>query len=360
MLRASTVRGRLPRVTSALLVALLALGVPGPALNAFASEPPAPDPGMAALSVASDPVGAAVYVNGRLQGQTPLTLNGVTPGEHRVRLVKNGYVENTRVVSLKAGQPGAVQVRMTPASGDTRHTVQQDTTSGGGGGGGGKKLLLIGLGVAAVGAGAFLLIGGNKAPTPGTISVAPTGSGMAGATTFTFTSSATDPDGDPLTFTWNFGDGASGSGQTATHVYASAGSFSVTVTVSDGKKSATATGSVTVAQNLSAAFTGRVPNIGNPAILRITQSGGNITGTFSLTPPADRNQTIFCNGTCTGSISGSVGQTYPATVAFSGNITGLNLTFSGSSANGGTITGTANWTLPGCCSGGGGSTFTRQ
>jgi hypothetical protein len=143
-------------------------------------------------------------------------------------------------------------------------------------------------------------------------------------------------------------------------VYGSAGNFTVTLTVADQEASANTTASVTTASNINATFQGRVPGVGNPAILRITQSGGNITGTLSFIQPADRSQRIFCTGTCTGSISGSAGQTYPSSVTFSGNISSLNVSFSGSSANGETISGTSNWSLPACCTGGGSSTFTRQ
>jgi len=329
MLRASTVRGRLPRMTSALLVALLSLGVPGPGLDVFASEPAAPEPGTAALSVASDPVGAAVYVNGQLQGQTPLTLNSVAPGEHRVRLVKNGFVENSRVVSVKPGQAGAVQVTMTPASGETRYTVQQDTTSGGGGGG--SKKLLIGLGAVAVGAGAFLLLRDtNKAPVAGTVTASPA-NGIAGATSISFSSSASDPDGDPLTFAWNFGDGASGSGATATHTYAQAGTFSVTVTVSDAKKSATGSTNVTI-RSLSGTWRGNIAGFPPPTVANLTQNGTALSGTMSFPGFNLRD----------GAVGGRVSS--PFGVTFSVSVPGfVPFTFSGTSDEGATrLTGTAS------------------
>ena len=126
MLRASTGRSPGVRFLGPFLAVLLAAGVPGPGLDAFASEPTTPESGATALSVASDPAGAAVYVNGKLEGQTPLIVNGVAPGEHRVRLVKDGYLENSRLVSVKRGQGEAVQVEMTRASAGARHAVRQD------------------------------------------------------------------------------------------------------------------------------------------------------------------------------------------------------------------------------------------
>ena len=307
MLRAS--RGRIPsvRFLVVFLAALLAVGVPGPALNAAASEPAVPAPVGAALSVASDPAGAAVYVNGKLAGQTPLTVSGVAPGEHRVRLVKDGYLENSRLVSLKPGQGEAVDVKMTRASGSARYAVQQEPDSDGGGG---SKALWIVLGVAAVGAGAyFLLKGGNEAPTAGSLSVNPTG-GLAGATSFSFSASgASDPDGDALTFSWNFGDGSTGTGQTASHTYANAGTFSVSVTVSDGEAQATANGSVTV-RSLSGRWSGTIASGGGvPTVLNITQSGANFSGTFNV--PLQGLPNNVANGTVTGSVNS------PLNVAFS-------------------------------------------
>lgn len=340
MLRASTGRGQVVRFLGPFLALLLAAGVPGPGLYAFASESTTPESGAAALSVASDPAGAAVYVNGKLEGETPVTVNGVAPGEHRVRLVKDGYLENSRLVSVKRGQGEAVQVKMTPVTGEARHAVQQDPDIGGGGGS--KKALWIGLGVVAVGAGAyFLLKGGNEAPTPGTISVAPTGTGMAGTTSFAFTSQASDPDGDALTLNWTFGDGATGTGQTVNHTYTNPGTFQVALNVSDGKKSATANANVTVARNMAGTWTGgSFPQIPATVSLQLTQNGGGLGG-----------QLVFAGG-LTGNVpltNSSVNPlSYPANVTVSTvpfTVTGLpgsfSVRFSGTTdGNGSSMAGT--------------------
>src|SRR5262245_20448448 len=73
--------------------------------------------GKGSLLVESDPVGAAVYVDGRLLGKTPLTLQSIPPGVHSVRLVRLGYLENSQLVTLKAGAREIVRARLTdPAS----------------------------------------------------------------------------------------------------------------------------------------------------------------------------------------------------------------------------------------------------
>jgi hypothetical protein len=306
MVRRATRRTPLVRFVGASLAILLA-GGQGTSVNVLASEPEAAPSAAAALSVASEPTGASVYVDGALAGATPVTVEGVPAGQHRVRVVKDGYLENSRVVSVRPGQGESVQVRMTPAAGGTRYAVQQDPDTGGGGGG--SKILWIALGVAAVGAGAyFLLKDSNEAPSAGSINANPA-VGLAGATSISFSAAgANDPDGDNLTFSWNFGDGATGSGQTTTHTYASAGSFNVSLTVSDGDAQATANGSVTV-RSLSGRWSGAIVAGGSLITeLNITQTSAALSGMLTLPqfPPNDRNWTV------SGSVSGPLAVTFSA------------------------------------------------
>ncbi len=65
------------------------------------------------LLVESDPAGAAVYVDGHLAGETPLTLPAIAAGVHRVRVVRLGYLENSRLVSVKAGERAMLRMRLT-------------------------------------------------------------------------------------------------------------------------------------------------------------------------------------------------------------------------------------------------------
>src|SRR5947209_7129985 len=69
-----------------------------------------------ALSITTDPDNAAVYVDGRLAGQTPAHLVSIPAGDHRVRIVKGGYLENSRIVTVPAGAPTVVKLKLTPAS----------------------------------------------------------------------------------------------------------------------------------------------------------------------------------------------------------------------------------------------------
>lgn len=68
----------------------------------------------------------------------------------------------------------------------------------------------------------------------GTVSAAPTGTGLAFATVFQFVSS---PVGGvpPYTLEWNFGDGTNGAGSSPSHIYASPGNFMATLTLTDSR-----------------------------------------------------------------------------------------------------------------------------
>ena len=68
------------------------------------------------LLVESVPAFASVYIDGRLAGETPLTLTTVAAGEHRVRMTRLGYLENSRVVTVKPGDRATVRARLTNPS----------------------------------------------------------------------------------------------------------------------------------------------------------------------------------------------------------------------------------------------------
>jgi len=68
------------------------------------------------LAVDSNPPGAVVYVDGRFAGQTPLTLATIAPGEHRVQLARAGYLENSRLVTIKPGGRATVRTQLTAAA----------------------------------------------------------------------------------------------------------------------------------------------------------------------------------------------------------------------------------------------------
>jgi hypothetical protein len=69
--------------------------------------------GAGSLLVESDPVGASVYIDGRLAGETPLTVTAIGAGVHRVRLVRLGYLENSRLITVKAGSRATLRAQLT-------------------------------------------------------------------------------------------------------------------------------------------------------------------------------------------------------------------------------------------------------
>ncbi len=56
------------------------------------------------ISISSSPSGAKIYLDGDLKGTTPLSLEDVISGSHTIRVVKDGYEEETKAVSLGAGE----------------------------------------------------------------------------------------------------------------------------------------------------------------------------------------------------------------------------------------------------------------
>src|SRR5436190_15500659 len=84
-------------------------------IPAFAARPTlnATEPTPVTLSISTDPTGASVYVDGRLSGVTPVSLDRLEPGDHRVRVIKEGYLENARVITITSEQPKALKLTLT-------------------------------------------------------------------------------------------------------------------------------------------------------------------------------------------------------------------------------------------------------
>ena len=268
------------------------------------------------LTVITEPAAATVYVAGRPRGETPVEVVGLSAGDQRVTIVKDGYINNSRVLALAPNSAERLSVELTAAAAEGSAAALQEDSEEGGGSGWWKWAALAGGG----GAAAFLLLPKNKPPVAGA-TVSPTGSGMAGVTNYRFDgSTSSDPDNDSLTYSWNFGDGSSGSGVNATHVYNQAGTFTVTLTVNDSKEQATTTRSVTVTQNLAGTFTTPTYRLGTTGITvsisaRITQTATSLGGTLAFRfSGAVSTQTV--TGTLSGRISSSNNFICPCDVQF--------------------------------------------
>jgi PKD domain-containing protein/PEGA domain-containing protein len=276
--RASVLSKR--RVTVAVIAALLVrpdllltrVGASG--LETVSSTP------ATSLTVESDPPGAAIYVDGRLNGFTPLAVTKLSPGDHRIRLQKEGYLENARVVAVGSGNK-RLRIALTPHRGPQRAAAQIEA----GGGQVGKRSkwpLILGL-AAGGGTAAFFVPNGtsNHAPTAGSIATTPATGIVATLTTFTAVG-ANDSDGDAMTFAWTFGDGGTGSGSTVSHAYTAPGTKTVGVTVSDGRAApAAATLDLVVTSLTDSNWSGAPSGWSSSATVALNQSGTDLTGTFT-------------------------------------------------------------------------------
>jgi hypothetical protein len=54
------------------------------------------------LAVSSEPPGATVYLNGKMEGTTPLTITSIAPGEHTLMVAMEGYSDFTQTVTITA------------------------------------------------------------------------------------------------------------------------------------------------------------------------------------------------------------------------------------------------------------------
>jgi len=66
---------------------------------------PKPEPVDGRLLVRSTPAGARVFVDGHEYGKTPVAVRELSPGSHRVRVVREGYGTEERRVVLTASRP---------------------------------------------------------------------------------------------------------------------------------------------------------------------------------------------------------------------------------------------------------------
>ena len=65
------------------------------------------------LAIESQPPGAAVLLNGKPSGTTPLTINDLVPGEYRVTMTLKGFREFATTVRVVAGERARAAARLT-------------------------------------------------------------------------------------------------------------------------------------------------------------------------------------------------------------------------------------------------------
>lgn len=300
------------RLAAVATATLIAAGVP----VTWADSSPSPRP--ARLAVESEPQGAVVYIDGQLVGVTPLAVEGIAVGDHAVRLVRDGFLENSRLVTVPSS--GALlHVDLTPAvalPAGSPLSARPGSTQGGGEADSGQRKKgkrrtwrLVGIGAAAIGTSylGYKVLTRNTGPTVAGV-VADPSTALQGATSVSFSVSASDKDGDALSYSWDFGDGATATGPNPSHVYASAGSYEATVQVSDGKKTAAGSTALTV-KSMAGRWTGRLDGT-SPITFILAQDGSGVAGSYQAVYPGAK--------AVAGPVAGSV--TAPRTVTMKARV----------------------------------------
>ncbi|MGB7218396.1 MAG: PKD domain-containing protein [Vicinamibacterales bacterium] len=342
------------QLLSTALVGLMVFNSPAPVLAR-------PEPGSSAaapagdLLLASNPSGAGAYVDGVFAGQTPMRVT-VPAGDHRVRFVRDGYLENARVVSVSANRSTNLDVRLTRHVGAQAARLELAQGAGGPATRGGSKLPWLLAGVGGGFAGGYLFqksrtsdapaSPANRAPVVGTVVASPS-IGLMSATAISFSAaSVSDADGDTPTFDWDFGDTVHSTLANPAHTYTAAGTYPVKVTIGDGKGGmVTSAATNVVIKSLTGTWTGALSgNTTFNTTLVLTQSGSSVTGTYSDQVPN------------AGTLTGAVSATAPVltlSVTVGGNVPFVYLGTPSLGATTDTITGVVNgsgftnapWTL---------------
>jgi PKD repeat protein len=92
---------------------------------------PAPDQTTGSINVQSTPAAANVFLDSTLVGLTPVTVTGVAPGSHTVRIEKTGYEPYQMTASVSAGATTLVSAALTPILAPTTGSVNIQSTPAG-------------------------------------------------------------------------------------------------------------------------------------------------------------------------------------------------------------------------------------
>ncbi|WP_297489633.1 PEGA domain-containing protein [Thermococcus sp.] len=113
-------------------------------------------PEMGKLTVKSNPSGAEVYVDGKKVGTTPLENYTVTAGTHEITLIKDGYQNFTKTVTVNPGEEASITAVLTPAKPSAQATASSGIP---------KTYILAGLLVLTVVGGIIVKSRGSKMET---------------------------------------------------------------------------------------------------------------------------------------------------------------------------------------------------
>lgn len=77
---------------------------------AIMNTKPLTAPSTGSIRLSSTPSSSSIYLDNRLIGVTPITINGIAPGQHQVLIMKPGYIGVTRNVIVQENQVTTVSV----------------------------------------------------------------------------------------------------------------------------------------------------------------------------------------------------------------------------------------------------------
>jgi hypothetical protein len=80
---------------------------------------------MTRLTVTSEPVESVVFLDDSLIGRTPLSASEISPGFHKLRLTRDGYVDYVRTLSFMPGKDTTLNIQMIAAAGLNVRTEPQ-------------------------------------------------------------------------------------------------------------------------------------------------------------------------------------------------------------------------------------------
>lgn len=81
-----------------------------------------------AINVASDPAIAKIYIDGKLYGESPMVVNNIAAGDHKLRLEKEGYQPCEMVVTVRDGKTEEVNATIYPQSARTEEAQRENST----------------------------------------------------------------------------------------------------------------------------------------------------------------------------------------------------------------------------------------
>jgi hypothetical protein len=84
------------------------------------------------LLVRSTPAGARVFVDGREEGKTPVAVRALSPGAHRVRVVRDGYAPEERRISITTSRLAqSMTVPLSPVAAESRAVAPAESGTAG-------------------------------------------------------------------------------------------------------------------------------------------------------------------------------------------------------------------------------------